>query len=48
MNKYDPKYLDEDEKDLIESINEMDVSYIKPPTNDFLITQFQIFIQCRD
>jgi len=32
MNKYDPKYLDEDEKDLIESINELDVSNIKPPT----------------
>ena len=48
MNKYNTKYLDKNEKDLIESINEMDVSYINPPTNDLLITQFQIFIQCRD
>ena len=34
MGKYNPEYIDEEEKDLIESIEAVDVSKLAPPNNE--------------
>jgi len=34
MNKYDPKYIDEEEKELIESIEQIDTNTIRKPTKE--------------
>ncbi len=34
MNTYDPEYLDIEEKEIMESINSMDLSKIEPPTEE--------------
>ena len=32
MNKYDPQYIDQEEKEIMESIKTMDVSKLKKPS----------------
>ncbi len=34
MSKYNPEYIDEEEKELMESLESMEVSKLKPPTNE--------------
>jgi predicted DNA binding CopG/RHH family protein len=34
MNKYDPKYIDEEEKELMETIEQIDTNTIRKPTKE--------------